>query len=263
MITSMAYQRNPENIIWAVVSDGTLISCTYDPHQNVIAWALHTMDDADIESVAVIPVSEKEDEVWITVERTVNSSTVRYIERLKPHDWGDDMEDMFFVDSGLTYDSTATTTITGLSHLEGETVAILGDGAVLPTQAVSSGAITLSESVSVAQVGLPFKYILKPMRMDQNTRRGTSKGSIKKIAEAVISFYKTLNAQYGDGTTTYDIPWREATAEYTTPPDLVTGDKLVVADGGFSVEDPFQIEGSDPMACSVRAIIPRLEQTGR
>jgi len=37
----------------------------------------------------------------------------------------------------------------------------------------------------------------------------------------------------------------------------------VVADGGFDVENPFEITGSDPMPCSVRAIIPRIEQTGR
>lgn len=213
-------------------------------------------------SVAVIP-GDGEDEVWLSVGRVVNDVVVRYIERMKPRDWGIDNEDMFFIDSGLTYDSTPTTSISGLSHLEGETVAILGDGAVLPTQVVSGGAITLDESVSVAQVGLPFTYKLKPMRMDQNTSKGTSKGSIKKIAEAVISFYKTLNAKYSDGRTTYKIPWRETSAEYSSPPDLVTGDKVVVADGGFDVEDPFQIEGNDPTPCSVRAIIPRIEITGR
>ena len=213
-------------------------------------------------SICVIP-GDGEDEIWLMVGRVINGSLTRTIERMKPRDWGDDMEDMFFVDAGLTYDSTATTSITGLDHLEGETVAILGDGAVLPTQTVSSGSITLAESVSVAQVGLPFTYKLKPMRLDQNTSKGTSKGSIKKISEAVISFYNTLNAKYGDGIDTHTIPWRETAAEYTSPPDLVTGDKVVVADGGFSVEDPFQIEGSDPMPCTVRCIIPRLEQTGR
>jgi hypothetical protein len=213
-------------------------------------------------SVCVIPGTD-EDEVWVSVGRSINGSLARTIERMKPRDWGTDMEDMFFIDSGLTYDSTATTTISGLSHLEGETVAILGDGAVLPSKTVSSGAITLDESVSVAQVGLPFTYKLKPMRMDQNTRKGTTKGSIKKITEVVISFFKTLNAEFGDGTTTYKEPWRETSAEYGTPPDLFTGDKLVNADGGFDVEDPFQIEGNSPMPCSVRAIIPRVEQTGR
>lgn len=213
-------------------------------------------------SVCVIPGTD-EDEVWVQIGRSINGNLARSNERMKPRNWGPDTEDMFFVDSGLTYDGDATTSITGLSHLEGETVAILGDGAVMPTQTVSSGAITLDESVSVAQVGLPFTYKLKPMRMDQNTRKGTSKGSIKKIAEAVISFYRTLNARYGDGVTTYKIQWRESSDNYSDPPALFTGDKVVIADGGFDREDPIEITGSDPVPCSVRAIIPKIEVTGR
>jgi hypothetical protein len=211
-------------------------------------------------SVTVIP-GTTEDEVWVTVSRAINSTLVRYIERMKPRVWGTSQHDCFFVDSGLSYDSTATTTFTGLGHLEGETVAILGDGAVFPTQTVTNGTVTLTESVSVCHIGLPFTYKVKPMRMDQSYN-GTSKGSIKKITEAVISFYETLNAQYGDGTTTYDIKWR-GTEPYTTPPALYTGDKVVVADGGFDVEDPFEISGSEPLPCTVRCIIPRLEVTGR
>ena len=211
-------------------------------------------------SVCVIP-GTTEDEVWVSVGRSINGVLVRYIERMKPRDWGDDQEDCFFVDSGLSYDDTPDSTFSGLDHLEGETVAILGDGAVFPTQVVSDGAITLPETVSVCHIGLPFKYIAKPMRMDQSYN-GTSKGSIKKITEAVISFYKTLNAQHSDGTTAHDIKWR-TTEALGTPPDLFTGDKVVVADGGFDVEDPFQVEGSDPLPCTVRAIIPRLDVTGR
>ncbi|HEG44012.1 MAG TPA: hypothetical protein ENH94_08190 [Phycisphaerales bacterium] len=213
-------------------------------------------------SVAVIP-GDGEDEVWVMVGRSLEGSLVRYIERMKPRDWGIDNEDMFFIDSGLTYDSTPTATITGLSHLEGETVAILGDGAELPTAVVSGGSITLAESVSVAQVGLPFTYKLKINRFDQNTQQGTSKGSIKKIAEVVISFYRTLNAKFGDGTTTFKVSWRESSDNYGDPPALFSGDKVVHADGGFNVEDPFQIEGNSPMPCSVRAIIPRFETVGR
>jgi hypothetical protein len=243
-------------------TESTYTDWDFDDIWYMLPLVQETVQSVRTESVAVIP-STSEDEVWVTCNRTINGSAVRYIERMKPRDWGDDMEDMFFVDSGLTYDGDSTSTITGLDHLEGETVAILADGAVQPSKTVSSGAITLTDAASVVQVGLPYTYKLKPMRMDQNTQQGTSKGSVKKITEAVISFYKTLNARYGDGTDTYDINWRETSAEYTTPPDLVTGDKVVVADGGFSVEDPFQIEGSDPMPCSIRAIIPRIEQTGR
>jgi hypothetical protein len=213
------------------------------------------------ESVCVIP-SSSEDEVWLTCARLINGSEVRYIERMKPRNWGTDQEDCFFVDSGLTYDSTATSTLTGLDHLEGEEVVILGDGAVFPSQTVSSGSITLPESVSVAQVGLPYTYKLKPMRMDQASGDGTSKGSIKKIREVVVSFFKTLNARYGDGTTTRDFKWR-TTEAYSSPPDLFTGDKKAPAVGGYDVDDPIEITGSDPLPCTVCAIILRDEVTGR
>ena len=52
----------------------------------------------------------------------------------------------FFVDCGATYDGASTTTISNLHHLEGKTVAVLGDGAVMPQQVVTDGAITLAGS---------------------------------------------------------------------------------------------------------------------
>ena len=145
--------------------------------------------------------------------------------------------------------------------MEGETVAILGDGAVFPTQTVTDGTITLSEAVSVCHIGLPFTYILKPMRFDQNVDL-TSKGSVKKISSAVVSFYKTLNARQGDGTDVRGFNWRR-TEPYGSPPELWTGDQDANVDIGFDVEDPFQIEGSDPLPCTVRAIIPDNSVTGR
>lgn len=262
-IVDMAFQRNPDEILWAVRDDGALLSMTYDSQQNVLAWARHPMTDVVVESVTVIPGTD-EDEVWLFVQRTVDSATVRYIEKMHARDWGDDMDDMVFLDCSLTYDGVAATTITGLDHLEGETVGVLGDGAVMADNTVSaSGEIELAESASTVQVGLKYTYKVKPMRLDQNARGGTSKGSIKFAPEVVVSFYQTLNAQHSDGTTARDIPWRTVGATYTDPPDLVTGDKVVNTDCGYSVDDPFQIEGTGPMPCTVLAIIPRMAITGR
>ena len=39
----MAYQKNPESIIWLRLNDGTLLSCTYEPKENVKAWAKHLL----------------------------------------------------------------------------------------------------------------------------------------------------------------------------------------------------------------------------
>jgi hypothetical protein len=155
----------------------------------------------------------------------------------------------------------------GLDHLEGETVSVLVDGAIQSDEVVSDGEITpdigtLGVDYSCAVVGIPFTYQVSPMRLDITTPVGTTHGSIKKISELVVSFFETLNAQYGDGIDTYSIDWRTE-EEYGSQPDLFTGDKIVAFDGGFSTEDNIVISGSDPFPCTVRAIIPRIEKVGR
>lgn len=110
-ITSVAYQRNPDNILWCTLVDGTLLSMTYERDQNVVAWARHTIGGTDVvvESVAVIP-GTSEDEVWISVLRTIDGSDARYIERLTTR-VDVDLEDSHFVDSGLAYLGTSSTII--------------------------------------------------------------------------------------------------------------------------------------------------------
>lgn len=213
------------------------------------------------ESVAIIPGTD-EDEVWVTTRRYINGAYARFVEQFQPRDFGD-QEDAFFVESGLSYDGALESTFTGLDHLEGETVSILGDGAVFANETVSSGSVTIREEVNKAHIGLPSRYSLKPMRLDLTTPGGVTIGSIKKIAQLVISFFETLNAQHGTSTDDLiPIEWR-TTEAYDSPPALFTGEKIVSHDGGFSDEDSILISGNDPLPCTIRAIIPRVEKTGR
>lgn len=237
-------------------------------------WDLHTVwtmpaavlwdsttYDLGANSIAVIP-SISEDEVWLTVSRVINGEVKRYLEQMQPRDFGD-QEDAFFMDSGLSYDDVPADEFSGLDHLEGETVIILGDGAAFGSQVVSGGAVTISNEVSKAAIGLDSTYKLKPMRFDLTTQKGTTKGSIKRIPEIVVSFFETLNAQYGrDEDHLFTIDWRKEEA-YDSPPALYTGDKELSHEGGYDPEDSVLIMGSGPFPCTVRAIIPRLEVTGR
>lgn len=250
-ITALAYQKNPDPIVWCVLTDGTLLSFTYERIQDVVAWAKHPLGgtSATAESVAVIPGST-EDEVWLIVRRKINGVYVRYVERLHSRTYSS-QADVFFIDCGYTYDGVAATTIDGLDHLEGETVSVLGDGAVFAMQKVSGGKITLTESVNKAQIGLPYTYTLMPMRLTSSNQN--IMGAKIKVNKAVISFYETLNADYTDGVTTSTIDWR-TTEDYDSPPNLFTGDKNVTFDGGISADNPFRITGSDPLPCTVRSI---------
>ena len=101
-LVGMALQRSPQPVLWAPRADGEAVTMTYLREEEVTAWA-RQITDGQIESIATLPGSE-EDEVWWSVARTIDSNTVRYIEILKPQDWGTDQNDCWFVDSGLSFE---------------------------------------------------------------------------------------------------------------------------------------------------------------
>lgn len=117
-ITSLAYQQEPINVIWAVRGDGTLLGLTYYPDEKVFGWHRHIIGgsfstgQAVVESISVIPSSDgSRDELWMIVKRTINSVTRRYVEYMTRY-YEDDivLEDAFHVDGGLTFDIPLTIT---------------------------------------------------------------------------------------------------------------------------------------------------------
>lgn len=116
-VTDWDYQKTPNYTVWVVRSDGVLLSLTYLPEQQLVAWAHHDTDGL-VENVCCIPEAT-EDAVYVIVNRTINGSTARYIERLAPFDIVDPVNDPMFVDAGLEYDGrnagggTITMTLSG------------------------------------------------------------------------------------------------------------------------------------------------------
>lgn len=155
-IVDMAYQRCPMPVVWSVSTTGLLLGLTYVPEQQVGAWHWHdTGASGAFESVCVIPEGE-EDALYAVVRRTINGAEVRYVERMASRTFID-LSDAFFVDAGGTYSGAATTTITGLTWLEGQTVAVLADGAEHPRRVVTGGAIALDWPASKVHVGIPIE----------------------------------------------------------------------------------------------------------
>ncbi len=116
-ITDWAYQRNPNSIVWMVREDGVVLSMTYQPDQEMFAWAEHRFYGGTVENVVVVPEGSgetAEDAVYFTVNRTLeDASETRYIERLSPRTFTDVIE-ANFLDSSKVYDgrNTAATTMT-------------------------------------------------------------------------------------------------------------------------------------------------------
>ena len=215
-----------------------------------------------VESCASISGALNEDELWVIVKRTINGNTRRYVECFTDFDFDElDAEVFHFLDSGLSYDGTATTSITGLDHLEGENVQILADGATHDDKIVSSGSITLDRSAKKVKVGLPYDSILQTMRLEGGSAEGegTSQGKIKRVNRVVLRLFETVGAKCGPSLTKLDIvPFRTTSDTLDQPVStLLAGDKALEFDGDYGSDFIF-VKQDQPLPLSVLAIFPTL-----
>jgi len=264
-ILEMAYQQEPDSILWCVRSDGTLLGLTYARAEEVVGWHRHVLGgafgsgQAVVESVASIPTDSNEDELYIIVKRTINSVTRRYVEYLTLFDYGTDQTDAFFVDSGLTYSGGATTSISGLDHLEGQSVTILADGATHPNKTVSSGAITLDRSSTKVHIGLPYTSLLQTMRIESRSNEGTSQSKTKRINEVTLRLHETVGVEVGASLTDMErIPFRSSAAAMDTAVPLFTGDKQVEFRDDFNTDGHVYVRQTQPLPLTLLSIYPML-----
>jgi hypothetical protein len=262
-ITDIAWQQSPESILWAVRADGVLIGLTYEREQNVYAWHSHPMGgNAIVESITCIPSPDgTQDDLWLSVRRQVNGAALRTIERMeRPYRRGDDTRTAFYVDCGLTYVGGSTTTISGLDHLEGETVTVVVDGATHPSRVVASGAITLQLAGTRVQVGLPYLGRLRPMRLEAGSNEGTSQGKTKRITKVSLRLLDSLGGRVGPNWDTMDrLQLRKPSTLMDAPPPLYSGDYLISWAGGYETDGYLCIEQDQPFPMTVAALVPILQ----
>lgn len=144
-------------------------------------------------------------------------------------------------------------TISGLTHLEGENVAVLADGATHPNCTVDTAAITLQRYANKVHVGLPYISKLKPQRI---TGSPTSK---KRIHEILLRFNKSLGCKVGPDEDHLDtIYFRGMTDPMDSPPPLYTGDHSIPFSGPYSRDGDILIVQDQPLPLTILAIMPQL-----
>jgi hypothetical protein len=265
-INEICYQQEPSSILWCVREDGILSALTYQRSENVVAWHRHKLGGSFgstpygiVESVASISGTLDEDELWVIVKRTINGTTKRYVECFSEFDFDETTPAEFkFVDSHLTYSGAATTTLSGLSHLEGQTVSILADGATHADKVVTSGSITLNSSVTKAVVGLKYASVLQTMRIEGGAAEGTSQGKTKRISKVVLRLFETVGVKVGPNLDQLEtVPFRSTSDPMDTPVStFLAGDKEIEFRDDYNTDGYIVIKQDQALPCSVLAIYP-------
>lgn len=164
--------------------------------------------------------------------------------------------------------STPTQTVSGLNHLEGKTVAVVGDGAVIGTQVVTNGAVTLPQPASAITVGLPFLPQLQTMYLDPQLQE-SAQGKRKNLSSAIVRVYNTRGISVGtnqpDASTQpngVNVPWqdlielkqRDALTNARQPVPLFTGDIYVNLPSQWDPHGQVAFQQNYPLPANILAV---------
>ncbi|MFV8770790.1 hypothetical protein ACNSPB_26540 [Yersinia enterocolitica] len=245
----MAYQQEPDAFIWMTRADGQLAVATIDRAQDVIAWSRQVTAGA-YESVVTIPASTN-DVVYVLVKRVINGQTVRYVEVF---------DSSLNTDAAITATSEAGASVwSGLNHLEGSTVDVIADGAVMPQQSVSGGAVTLSRNAKRVEIGLHYDTTIQTLTPEVPTSEGTTQSAKKRTSEVTLRFLATTGAECNGQV----IPFRTfGPSVLNQPAPLFTGDHFWGKLGWEKGEDSLLIQQRQPLPFHLLAIITTFTANG-
>tara|TARA_Y100001956_G_C4128214_1_gene191626 strand:+ start:3694 stop:6234 length:2541 start_codon:yes stop_codon:yes gene_type:complete len=199
-----------------------------------------------VESVSVIPASGSasgaNSQVWVTVQRTIDGSTHRYVEYL---------DTSVYTDSTYVYSGSAITSLTGLHHLEGNTVVVKADGSRIPNTNVSDGTISLGGTYTAVEAGLPYTHTLVTQVPDIAVSNNSMAGMKRRIHRVILRLVSSLGSTInGD-----PIVYRKAGDPMDAAPPAYTGDKSFPVDNEWGREGTITITGHDPYAFELSALI--------
>lgn len=177
-------EKTDANYVYFVNTDGSVAVFNSLRAQEVGGWTKWTTSGS-VESVAVVV-----EDVYFLVKRTINGSTVRYLEKLD--------QDSYTDANIKVTNSPASATVSGLSHLEDEECRVRADGSVMEKVTPASGSVTLSRAAEDVEVGLNYDASIKTMPINQDFQDGPILTRKKRVVRVIGSFYESLGVSVND-----------------------------------------------------------------
>jgi hypothetical protein len=244
-IRRWAFESEPASIVWTVKDDGGLLAMTYMKEQDLRAWTRHDTDGL------FRSVCSNNQGTYFLVSRVIGGVTKYYVERLATD------AEAVFTDSSLIYSGAGTTTLSGLSHLEGKVVQYRGVGSSFNgygAAVVTGGAITVP-SVTSAAVGLPV--VAEFLSLDVNRPGDDAKRRLASSVTLRLRDTRGLAAGADEDGRVLDLPLSDAgDANYDATTKLYTGDIVVPIDARWKRNPTVYLRQSQPYRFHIVAMIP-------
>jgi hypothetical protein len=157
-------------------------------------------------------------------------------------------------------------TISGLTYLVGETLAVWADGAAQAPVVVSGGGtVTLQFRAAVVHLGYSANSDGQLLRLEAGSRLGTSQGKTRRTHRIGVNVYRSQSLQIGQNFDQLDpVEFRQSgVAKSGYAPDLISGihSHTVEFDYDFDNLICFRVAGGTP--CTLLSVMPQLETQDR
>lgn len=265
-IIRMAWAQEPYRTLWAVRSDGLLLGMTFRKDNEVLAWHRHPMRNGAVEDVTVIPNPQTgQAQVWLVLRRIIGGQTKRYIEIMTPPHVptsDSDTAGYIFVDSSLTYSGDPADEISGLDHLDGQTVSIWADGSRHPDRVVTDGAVLLDREASTVHIGLQSDAYIRTLPAKAGAANGYVLGKTRAVSRIRAELYHTIGGKAGQSLDRLDdLNQRQRSDLMDRSPAMFNGTADVAPDRAHDRKGQFYIVQDIPGPMTILALMPELDGT--
>lgn len=264
-IADWAYSQTPYSVLWVVLTNGDLLSMTYNAEHDIWGWTRHQIGGGGKVLQVATLLEGAEDVLYLVVERTRDGGG-RYVvtERLTGR-WDNEETRGEYLDGVRTITfQNPTNTATGLLSLAGETVTALIDGNVYHGVAVDKyGNASIGERVgSHWVVGLPYTAAVETLPVESESRdAGSSVGALRRATKVSLLVERTRGVWAGDAVTRMEQvkEWTD-TGGQTLP--LRTTAITVSIMGDWQTRPTIRVEQRDPLPFTLLAVAPDWEMGG-
>jgi hypothetical protein len=285
-ILCMAWQREPDTVIWCARGDGMLVAFTYSREHEVFAWgrcpiAGHLDGDAgnisygQVLGLACIPSPDGAlDDLYLTVRRSINGVWRTFVEVLGPHVSSfssnvyyyhelPNTTEVAYLDANV-FSTVASNGFAEVPHLTGEQAAGTMEGMYISAQDTSSGVLSCGVANEGKRVcgGLEYRSVLQTMRLNAGSATGSSQGKFMAIQNLTIRVKDTINVLYGPDFDTLDRePFRKTGSQLGVATPLYTGDKQLDWPAGDEFGSRVTLVQDQPFPMTIVALMPQVNET--
>lgn len=287
-IISWDYAGLPDQVVWCVMDDGTMLGLTFMPEHEVLAWHQHSTGRLGTDAFLYVSVLQgvETDEVYFLAQRGDNTCVEMFEKRISLAEddtvevvettgierivWeGNDYPYRYwFVDSAVEHVGSATDTLSGLDHIDDAVVSILADGEVVAQQTVFGGEILLERASNRIIAGLPITSRIDTLDVELPDNQGSALKRAKVINKLTLRLHRSRYAlvaprgenylNESDTTENYEeIKFRDQSDE-ENPTALRTGNFDVQIRRGWNKTGGISIKNDQPLPLTILAIIPEV-----